>query len=363
MKLVVYDDSSVFGGHQIMAVRGIEALAADPANDVTVFSDERNAGLHRRLQQVPRLHLRPAPRVQQRLQGLRAHINRNAQCDLAQQFAALNPDRVLCIQGDIEHSALGVLAAERTGIDCISYLAVAHRCRETNARAGRLRDLANRQLLNRPDRYITVAECMKQKLIDRGVTRPITVVPNGIAIPRAPHPERPDASPVLGLVGRVEFNQKAQDFMMETFCRHADAFRDCSLLVVGSGPDEKRLRRMAATCPRRDVITIRSWQEDMDAVWAEIDFLMLPSRYEGMPLVMLEALARGIPVIGSACDGMAELLPPSWLFEPGSADELATTFAGVRHIWQHEIAPLCDKVRSGMTIEAFQTAFCAAVVD
>ena len=132
--------------------------------------------------------------------------------------------------------------------------------------------------------------------------------------------------------------------------------------VVGSGPDEKRLRRMAATCPRRDVITIRSWQEDMDAVWAEIDFLMLPSRYEGMPLVMLEALARGIPVIGSACDGMAELLPPSWLFEPGNADELAVTFAGIRHIWQNEIAPLRNRVRTEMTIDAFRSAFRAAVL-
>ena len=50
---------------------------------------------------------------------------------------------------------------------------------------------------------------------------------------------------------------------------------------------------------------------------------MIPSRYEGFPLVMLEAMYFRLPVIASAVDGMADLLPPHWLFPSGDVSALA----------------------------------------
>jgi glycosyltransferase involved in cell wall biosynthesis len=50
--------------------------------------------------------------------------------------------------------------------------------------------------------------------------------------------------------------------------------------------------------------------------------MVLPSLFEGVPLVMLEGVYYGIPVLASAIEGVEEYLPREWLFPPGDADAL-----------------------------------------
>jgi len=149
--------------------------------------------------------------------------------------------------------------------------------------------------------------------------------------------------------------------MVRTFCYHPDAFHDCRLLICGSGPDEDRLKQLVAECPRCNDITLLPWQDDIDALYEQIDFLMLPSRYEGVPLVMLEALAHGIPVIGSARDGMKEILPEDWIFERGNAGAFAETFSTVRQSWQEKIDVLRQKTLIDHSPENFKNGFRNAV--
>jgi len=59
--------------------------------------------------------------------------------------------------------------------------------------------------------------------------------------------------------------------------------------------------------------------------------LLIPSKFEGVPLTMLEAMARELPVIASNVDGMAEILPQSWLFPYGDCAALVDTLRRVRN--------------------------------
>jgi glycosyltransferase involved in cell wall biosynthesis len=86
---------------------------------------------------------------------------------------------------------------------------------------------------------------------------------------------------------------------------------------------------------------------DLDRSYAEADLLVLPSRAETYGMVVTEALARGVPVLGTAVDGVPEALGaapdgtlPGALIAPGDADELAKalrawlTDAGLRDRWR-----------------------------
>ncbi|MCI5142236.1 MAG: glycosyltransferase, partial [Candidatus Electrothrix sp. ATG1] len=61
-------------------------------------------------------------------------------------------------------------------------------------------------------------------------------------------------------------------------------------------------------------VFFEGWADDMVVWYEKLDMLLLPSRFEGVPVVMLEAMHWKIPIVASDCDGMAEMLPEEWLF-------------------------------------------------
>lgn len=339
MKIIVYDDNPDFGGHQVMTCHGVEALAKDDAVDLLFLVNPSNDRLVARLEH--------------------AGIPTRA----VQEGRPLEPaDLVLCIQGDTYQSTKGIEAARNVGTPCISYLALPHTKAEMGAMLGTLRDRLRHHDINLPDRYITVSEGMKHKLAARNCNKPIDVVPNGVAIPSSSHRLPDDAEPsapcTLGLAGRIEFKQKQQDLVVDAFRKQADAFRDVRLLLAGSGPDEKVLRDRISGM---DSIALLPWQQEMETFYNQIDILLIPSRYEGVPLVMLEALVRGIPVVGSTVDGMQEMLPAHWTFPPGDTEAFTQTLMDVRETWQNDIQRLQQNILENHSLESFKANFVRTV--
>ena len=339
MKILVYDDNPDFGGHQVMACHGIEALAAESTVEVLCMVNPKNRKLIDRLAAI------------KNIQTLDVDPS---------SFQTLEVDYILCIQGDIAQGTAGVRAAVRAGIECVSYIAIPHRLADMGAKLGRLRDLKNKPLFNRPDRYITISESMKNLLMERGVKKEIHVVPNGIPASPSPKLTTPGSRFTIGLIGRIEFNQKQQDFFTRTVLQHPQQFSDCRVLFVGSGPDEQQLSTMIAG---NDAFTLLPWQENMEAIYERINMLIIPSRFEGVPLVMLEALARGIPVVGSRRDGMQDLLPQDWTFTTEDSASLAATFSKVRKNWPDKIKALQNRIVTEHSMEVFKKNFVRAVLE
>jgi glycosyltransferase involved in cell wall biosynthesis len=338
VKILVYDDNPDYGGHQIMAAHGIEALAFDPSVQIECMINPCNRNLA------------------ERLNGTGVPV-----IPVSRTFKKPPPDLVLCIQGDLRQSTHGIAAAKHAGIECVSYLAIPHTLAAMGAKAGALRDKLNRKLLNQPDRYIVISESMRKILLQRGVTKPIDIVPNGVPVPKSTKIKDSDSRFTLGLLGRVEFKQKQQNFMVEAFHSRPDIFGECSLVIAGNGPDRGKLAEQVNRSARKSSITLLPWQKDSEDFYGMIDCLVIPSRFEGVPLVMLEALIRGIPVLGSRTDGMKDLLPVDWTFEPGNAESLVTAFINLRAADSETLTSLQETVRSGLSLEVFKQRFREAV--
>ncbi len=103
---------------------------------------------------------------------------------------------------------------------------------------------------------------------------------------------------VLGRLGR----QKGQELLLPEWER--DPVPDTDLVLVGPG-DGAALRALAPTQWSRSVHAVGESNDVRSWLWAS-DVLLLPSRYEGGPLVVPEAMACGVPVVATAVNGSAE---------------------------------------------------------
>jgi glycosyltransferase involved in cell wall biosynthesis len=373
-KIVCYDDNPDYGGHQVMACLAVEALAKSATWQPVFFCSPENTRLGRRLKGIQtatgNLEIRATPFTTRKLQGLRNRFEKKSIRSLRGLLEAANPDLLLCIQGEIEDGSPALCAAEKMDVPCISYIPVPHRMALMGAKIGAVRDFLNAYLFKKPDGWITISESMKILIEERGATTPIEVVHNGIDMKRfAPH-DKTDARAALGLpagktlfgtIGRIEFNQKQQDFLVRTFSAAWKNEEQMHLIITGDGPDRGRLEALIHLLGLQRQITLLPWQEDSTLVYSALDLLIIPSRFEGVPLVMLEALACGTPVIGSARDGMKDLLPVSWTFETENGGALTEAAVYVSTQWKNDLPALQARVRNEYTIEKFQQNFEAAL--
>ena len=155
----------------------------------------------------------------------------------------------------------------------------------------------------------------------------------------------------LACVARLECSQKGQDILFEVMGAEKWRQRPISVSLFGSGPDEPRLRRLQSLFGA-DNIEFRGFGTDLAAIWREHHALVLPSRYEGLPLVVVEAMLCGRPCIVTDVMGSAELLREG---ETGFIAEAATPHyvdAALERAWQNR-ARWCEMgARAAASIRA-----------
>jgi glycosyltransferase involved in cell wall biosynthesis len=132
-------------------------------------------------------------------------------------------------------------------------------------------------------------------------------------------------------VGSLEHFHKAPDVLLHAFAKCVNAGQNLTLRLIGGGRRRVDLEALAAQLDCRDRITFAG-QLPPTAIAAELDradLFVLPSRHEGLPRAMIEAMARALPCIGSDVAGLPELLPSSAIVPSGSVDALASKLRAV----------------------------------
>jgi glycosyltransferase involved in cell wall biosynthesis len=368
MNVLFYDDSPVFGGHEVMALAGLEAVLSAASTPVRFLASHANAKLVARLHEMavrhPQLTVETLAWESSKIEAARNLFLPFRVRRLADRFRALAPSLVVAVQGNIEHSSLALQAAKCSGIRCFSYIPVPHTNQQMGAKLGALRDLFCARLFLLPDAFITITDEMARLLVLRGARCPVRIVYNGVDTQRFQPGDRtaarrllglPEEPILLGVVGRIEFRQKQQHLLVQAMASEPTLAARSHLVFAGDGPDAAALRDLL---DRHSVSgTVLPWC-DPSPLYRALDALVIPSRYEGLPLVMLEALATGITVFGSDRDGMKDFLPSDCRFHPEQPAALASCLTQ----WVQHGLPAPDlervrQVREEMSLEAFATHF------
>ncbi len=285
------------------------------------------------------------------------------------------PSLVILIQGWIVDGFDGVFAARLAGIPFCSYIPLAHTPAELAVRRWpRLKTAILSLFFRSIARYITIDEQQAARLRCWRPGARIVVVENFVPPPVAgvgsssevrKRLKLPPNAIVLGVVGRISFRQKAQDWIVDAL--GSDPFmQDKSLIFFGDGPDSPRLPELIAASQWRDRIHLCGWSDDPDEIYGALDLLIIPSRVEGVPLVMIEALARKIPVVATDRDGMKSWLPAKWRFPFGDATALKraieSALAPTQEDWQYfeqRLATATDEKRFARDFSEALLSYCA----
>ncbi len=251
--------------------------------------------------------------------------------EVTARLKALKADLLCChgYKGDI----IGYMAARRVGIPV---LAVAHGWTAANPRA-RVYEYADRRVMRWMDRVVAVSEGQAVKVRRAGVPPDrVVVIHNAVRAERfdvvdpsgrdsllALFPEPPRR--IVGAVGRLS-PEKGFDQLILAARSIAGEFPDVGFVLIGDGPLRERLQGLIDQGNLQGRFVLAGHRSDVDRLFPHMDALAMSSYTEGLPCVLLEAMAAGVPVVATSVGGIPEVIEEGasgFLVPPGDPRALA----------------------------------------
>jgi glycosyltransferase involved in cell wall biosynthesis len=325
-RLLMLHDSPQFGGHEVMLLNllpGViegggfdEIVACFPATNRRLADGLAALG--------PSIRLQPWDFVKRRAEPYLGFARRDYAAAVRGIVAAEQPLSILLVQGRIENLAVPMMAIPDDRF-VVSYVPMAHLLADMGRR-GWIGDAVRRRLYRRPDRFIVPSHSVARQVAVAG-GGPAIVVENFVAVPTAI--DRAEARRALDLpadrrialfMGRLDTAQKGLDTLIAAMRRQGAGMRDWLFLFVGDGEGRAMLDALANDPARGFDMRLLPWTDRPEMALAAADIMLMPSRWEGVPLVMLEAMACNLPILTSDIDVFREYLPPECIADFATAD-------------------------------------------
>lgn len=365
MKLGIYCDSGINGGHEEMLKRFMLALVASVhVETLHILVPVANEPLHRYVSDLAAAH----PKVRtvslsytaESIRGNVFALLRMARATAA-TLRALRLDKLMIAQGTIASGLAGLLAARFSRTTAVSYLPLVDDAPENAGLSGKIKWLIKRVLYRLPDEYVTLNDHLRGKLKTLAPNARAMILENYVddRFSRSTLTKEaaraalglPDDTTIIAHVGRLNFQQKRQDFLMQAIERHADAFKRTVVLIIGEGPDAPRLQAMIDASPALSAcVRMAGPQKDVLPYIVASDVLVLPSAYEGVPLVMIETVLAERPIVVSRVSGLDSYLPDALLFPAHDHDAFVERIFAARDF---PLAALTGAFRRRFSREAF----------
>jgi len=185
------------------------------------------------------------------------------------------------------------------------------------------------------DHYVAISGAVEEALLDGGVpSRSITRIPSGVPTPAsAPRTRAGGSRPFT--VGTLAAFTSQKDPSTWVATARAVAARDPEIRFVWAGEGELRraVQVEVEAAGIADRVELAGFLDDPEAFWQRVDAFFLPSAFEALGTVLLDALAHGVPVVATRVGGIPEVIRngvEGELREPGDASGLADALIELR---------------------------------
>lgn len=130
---------------------------------------------------------------------------------------------------------------------------------------------------------------------------------------------------VIGNIGRLS-EQKGMEYFIEAASIVSKQYSNVKFYIVGSGEDEAKLRKLSKDLLPPNTIEFMGYRSDIQNLISQMDFIVLSSLWEGLPLTPIEAFSVGKTVVATSVDGTIEIVNDKengFLVEPRNIEQLA----------------------------------------
>lgn len=337
------DGATEFGGHEVMLLRLAEELRALGRVAPIILA---RAGTRLRTEAASFCTVGDLPDAAIVMRGSRRGASmllaelRDVLCFVRAAWR-LKPSLCVVAEGCLLAQPLFTLTARLIGRRVVVYVPLLEPSSKLGFGSGRLRDLLVRHFYaNLPNAWITITPQQARDFASwADVRRPIFSLPNTVArhidrladtgVAASEEAGHGNLQRVL-VLGRFDSHQKGLDELITHLAGQRDPPPELRVSFVGSGPFEPELRRRIAESETlAGWVSVQPWMNPVEAL-RQHDVLLIASRYEGVPLVMLEAMAIGVPVIATDLPGTRAFLPAQCLFPVGDLQRAFDIVAALR---------------------------------
>lgn len=203
------------------------------------------------------------------------------------------------------------IAAKWASVPCI--VSTAH---SVNSWKGPVHKVIDWLLAVTTDRVIACSATVETSLRDQRIpAKKILTVANGIDLARianepavdlSAHRLKPDA-PIYCVVGRLN-EAKGHSDLLKALAIYRDEGEDFSCVFVGEGELQGDIEAQIAQLDLADRVKLLGWHPSAIGFIKSADVLLMPSRWEGLPMTLLESMAAGTPVIATAVGGIPDVV-------------------------------------------------------